>query len=269
LQAIFALKFLQLPARAPFYARSVLLLLVLNLLALTLPSAGGLSHVLFLALLGACGAAAWSAAASGQEDARFYALGYAGAFAGATASGISQSLALGSWPEYCFQFGVAWQGALLALALASRYAKIDPLTGAKSRLAFEERLHTAWHAAARQKSGLAVIMVAVGGLKDYDGRLGRIAGDAVLRDVAGACVSACGDRLDLFARYGDEAFAAIVRHVSRDQADKIALGLRELVARDCPLTVGVGVASNENAISAEALAQQAARRSARAAIARA
>jgi diguanylate cyclase (GGDEF)-like protein len=274
-EATFAWRFLQLGSRAPVYARGVQALLTLNLLALSVAYLHAhepytqLAHVLFLALLALCGAAAWRTASAGHIDARFYLAGFAGAFMGATGSGITQSLALGNWPEYVFQFGVSWQGALLALALASRYAKIDVLTGAKSRSAFEEHLGVAWRAAQARGTGLAVIMIAVGGLKKYDERFGRISGDAMLRDIANSCVKACGDRLDLFARYGDEAFAAIVRHVSRAEANAIGVSLRDMVAPDFPLAVGVGVSSKENAISAEALAQQAARRSARDAIARA
>jgi diguanylate cyclase (GGDEF)-like protein len=273
-EATFAWRFLQLGSRAPVHARGVQVLLTLNLLALSLAylHAGEpyaeLAHLLFLALIAQCAAAAWRTASAGHTDARFYVAAFAGVLIGATGSGITQSLGLGSWPEYLFQFGVSWQGALLALALATRYAKIDALTGAKSRSAFEEHLTAAWRSSQARGSGLAVIMIAVGGLKKYDERFGRIAGDAMLRDLANSCVKACGDRLDLFARYGDEAFAAIVRQVSRAQADAIAVSLRDMVAPDFPLTVGVGVASKENAISAEALAQQAARRSARDAIAR-
>ncbi len=273
-EAGFALTFLQLRTRAVRYANAIAIVLILNLLGLVLEVFTGarepyrtLEHLLFVALLAICGAAAWPS--TGLEEARFYVAGFAGAIVGAISSGVSQSLNLGSWAEYCFQFGVAWQGALVGLALANRYAKTDPLTGAKSRGAFEERLNAAWRAAERGSQGLSVVMVAVGGLKEYDARFGRIAGDALLRRVANACVTCCGDRLDLFARYGDEAFAAIVPRVTREHADTIAARLREDVAKDCPLTVGVGVASIENAISALALAQQAARRSARDVISRA
>jgi diguanylate cyclase (GGDEF)-like protein len=274
-QVMFVRSFLQLAARSPRYMRILWVLLGLNVAALVIPFLTAarepyiaIAHLLFLALLTACGLAAWGSATTGSEEARYYVLAFAGALAGAMASGAAQWMQLGHWPEYLFQFGVAWEGALLALALASRYAKVDPLTGAKSRHAFEERLASAWRFAAKQRSGLAVVIVAVGGLKDYDAQRGRIAGDLLLRKIANLCIAACGDRLDLFARYGDEAFAAIVPNVTRAQADAIGIELRERVARESPLVVGVGVSSIENAISAKALVQQAARRSARDAISR-
>lgn len=269
-QVTFARSFLQLQSRSPAYMRLLWVLLALNVAALIFPFVGlaaepyqTAAHLLFLALLAACGLAAWESASTGLDEARFYVVAFAGALAGALASGAAQWVHLQNWAEYFFQFGLAWEGALLALALASRYAKVDPLTGAKSRHAFEERLTAAWRFAAKQRAGLAVVIVAIGGLKDYDARQGRIAGDALLRKIATLSLACCGDRVDLFARYGDEAFAAIIPNVTRAQADAIGIELRERVARESPLTVGVGVASIENAISAKALVQQAARRSAR------
>jgi diguanylate cyclase (GGDEF)-like protein len=274
-QVAFVRAFLQLQTRSPKYMRALWVLLAVNIagLALAFITAGAepyrtIDHVLFLLLLGACGLAAWESASTGLDEARYYVVAFAGALAGAIASGAAEWMGSNVWAEYCFQFGLAWEGALLALAIASRYAKVDPLTGAKSRHAFEERLAVAWQFAAKTRSGLAVVIVAINGLRDYDARHGRIAGDALLRKIGALCLSCCGDRVDLFARYGDEAFAAIVPNVSRAQGDAIGAELRERVARESPLVVGVGVSSIENAISAKALVQQAARRSARDAISR-
>lgn len=273
-EVAFVRAFLQLHTRSPRYMRALWVLLGINIAALAIgfitpgEPYRSIDHLLFLALLAACGLAAWSSASTGLDEARFYVLAFAGALAGALASGAAQWMGANAWAEYFFQFGVAWEGALLALALSSRYAKVDPLTGAKSRHAFEERLSAAWRFAVKQRSGLAVIIVAINGLKEYDARHGRIAGDTLLRKVANVCWACCGDRVDLFARYGDEAFAAIIPNVTRAQADALGFELRDRVARESPLIVGVGVASIENAISAKALVQQAARRSARDAIGR-
>lgn len=272
-QVAFVRAFQQLHARSPRYMRLLWVLLALNLAGLLIPfftqqAYVAIEHLLFLALLIACGFAAWQSAAAGMEEAQFYVAAFAGAFAGAFASGVAESLQLGDWGEYFFQFGVAWEGALLALALASRYAKTDPLTGAKSRDAFEARLAAAWQSAVKQHSGLALVMVAVGGLKEYDARMGRIAGDALLRKIATLCAASFGDHLDLFARYGDEAFAAIMPNVTRSQADAIANDLREHLARESPIVAGVGVSSIEDETSAQALVQRAARRSAIDAISR-
>lgn len=269
-QVVFVRSFLQLHARAPRLMQALWVLLALNVAALAFPFVTTanepyrtIEHLLYALLLVTCAFAARESAPTGLDEARYYLIAFAGALTGAFASGIAQWMQFGSWPEYFFQFGIAWEGALLALALASRYAKVDPLTGAKSRHAFEERLASAWKIAVKQRSGLAVIIVAIGGLKEYEIKHGRIAGEALLRRIAALCLAGCGDRADLFARYGDEAFAAIVPNATRAQADAIAAELRERLARESPLAVGAGVASIENAISAKALVQQAARRSAR------
>lgn len=274
-EVTFVRAFLQLQTRSPQYMRLLWILLAVNIAGLAFPfiTAGQepyrtIDHALFLILLGACGLAAWQSASTGLDEARYYVVAFGGALAGSIASGAAQWTGLDNWAEYFFQFGVAWQGALLGLALASRYAKVDPLTGAKSRHAFEERLTAAWQYASKNHSGLALVIVAIGGLKEYDAQHGRIAGDSLLRRVANLCLACCGDRVDLFARYGDEAFAAIIPNVTRAQADAIGMDLRERVARDVPLIVGVGISSIENAVSAKALVQQAARRSARDAISR-
>jgi diguanylate cyclase (GGDEF)-like protein len=272
----FAWTFLRVRVRLRPYATALGSVLLLNIVALFLEYADpdnvvyiATGHLLFLALLGLAAAAAWESLSQGARDARYFFNGFVGAFAGALVAAVLQQMQLGAWPEYAFQFGVAWQGALLAAALASRYTQMDPLTGAKSREAFEERLRATWAVAEKRRSGLAVVTIAIDGLRDYDARYGRIAGDAALRELAQECVAACGDRLDLFARYGDEALAAIVTRVSRAEADEIARRLElALGAKTRPLSVGIGVASKENAISAEALQQQAARRSARDAIRR-
>ena len=269
-QVAFVRSFLQLHTRAPRFMQTLWVLLALNLAALAFPffttanePYRTIEHVLYVLLLVTCGLAARESASAGLDEARYYIIGFSGALAGAIAGAAAQWLQLGNWPEYFFQFGIAWEGALLALALASRYAKVDPLTGAKSRHAFEERLASAWKFAVKQRSGLAIVIVAIGGLKEYDVKQGRIAGDALLRKIAAVCLACCGDRADLFARYGDESFAAVIPNVTRAQADAIGNELRERVARESPLVVGVGIASIENAISAKALVQQAARRSAR------
>lgn len=205
----------------------------------------------------------------GQEDARYYLYAYGGLFVTALAGALSDLAHLRAWPIYFFQIGVLWQAALLTVALASRYFKLDPLTGVKSRRAFDEGLIRAWRAASSQRTGLAVITVAIHGLREYEARQGRMAGDTMMRRVATHCAACCRDRADVIARYGDEAFAAIVPRVSRAEADAIAQKIRETVEEACQITIGVGVGSIDEAHSAKGLIQRAARRSARDAIGRA
>lgn len=275
-QAGFARSFLRLAA-APTRTTLVMnVVLGLNLAALAVAMRWGpagpyqlLDHVLFVLLLAVCGAAGLPLAREGDESARFYVAGFAGAVLAMIGSAAADALHLRGWPEYLFQLGIAWEGALLALALAAGYTKLDPLTGAKSRGAFDQRLAGAWRSAKRRGEGLALILIAADGVRAYESKAGRVATDAVLRRIAHLCASCCRDRVDLFGRYGDEAFAAIIPGATRAQADEIAERMRAVVSADCRLPIGVGVSSIENASSAEALVQQAARRGARDAIMRA
>ena len=248
-QAIFAWAFLRIAVRFPAYARAIAALLALNLLALGLdrllgpsPLHRSIDHLLFLALLGTCAGAALSGTSVGQEDARYFLMAYGGMLACAAGGAICDFLNVPQWPVYCFQAGALWQAGLLTLALASRYFKLDPLTGVKSRRAFDEGLLRSYRGALRQRSGLAVIVVSIHALKEYEARLGRMAGDTMMRRVANLCSACCRDRADVFARYGDEAFAAIVPRVSKEAAEAIAQRMRESVEESCSITVGIGVA---------------------------
>jgi diguanylate cyclase (GGDEF)-like protein len=273
-QAAFAWTFLPLKAQMPRLSMALSIVLALNLAALgaqlgTAPAGPYqmLDHALFFTLLAVCGAAGVRGAATGGEAARFYTAGFFGAALGIALSALAQLASWGNWPEYFFQLGVAWQGLMLALALAAGYAKLDPLTGVKSRRAFDERLTSAWRHARKHGKGLALILVAAAGVAEFEAKNGRVATDQALRRIAHLCSGCCRDRADLVARYGDQAFAAIVPGVSRAQANEIAARIRTTIAVQCLLPVGVGVSSIENAVSAEALLQQAARRGARDAIA--
>lgn len=274
-QVAFARSYLRVGASPGGISTILTLALSANMAALAVSMQWGtggppqfIDHILFVLLLAVCGFAGLAQARGGDEGARFYVIAFTGAALAMVASAAADALHAGAWPEYLFQLGVAWEGALLALALANGYAKVDPLTGVKSRGAFDQRLAAAWTRAKAENAGLAVIIVAAGGVRDYQDRHGRVAADGVLRRIAQLCSGCCRDLADLFARYGDEAFAAIIPGVTREQADEIALRMRETVAQDCLLPVGVGVSSIENAISPEALVQQAARRSARDTISR-
>lgn len=275
-EVIFAWTFLRLPVRFPAYAKAAAGLLALNVAAAGLdrvfgPSAlhRSIDHALFLGLIGTCAAAAWDGASAGQEDARYYFTAYAGLFAAALGVAIADLAGATHFSVYFFQAGVLWQAGLLTIALGSRYFKLDPLTGVKSRRAFDEGLFRAYRSALKNHSGLAVIVVAIHALKDYEAQKGRMAGDSMLRRVAGLCATCCRDRADVFARYGDEAFAAIIPRVSKAEADAIAQKMREMVEESCQITIGVGVGSIDEAKSAKGIIQRAARRSARDAIGRA
>ncbi len=135
-QAAAALAFFAAWPVAPSYRRTVYAVLGLNLLMLAaqaaLPADVPLQmagHGLFLGLLLVCGACGRKQAKEGNESARFYVAGYAAAALGIVLSTLAHVLGWGNWPEYFFQIGITWQGALLALGLAGNYAKPRPAHG--------------------------------------------------------------------------------------------------------------------------------------------
>lgn len=264
-EAAFAFAFLQLRRQLPTFASAVSALAAIGVLMLVAqyalgaaPALRAAGHLIFFAMLAACAAAAYHQMRGGHEDARYFVYGFCAALAGVTLSTLADYRNWGHWAEYFFQFGVALQGALLALSLAARYAKLDPLTGVKSRRAFEERLPAAWRNAREDGTGLAVIFIAIDGFKAYDAKHGRIAGDALLRRISHLCSGCCRDRADLFARYGDEEFAAIIPRVSQEQADAIASRMCAIVAESTLITIRARAASIERgADSAPALLRDA------------
>ncbi len=218
------------------------------------------------AFLGAQTGFAWAVRYAPVSDRRVFWLGYAAAGVLSVAALAAVLLHAGAIARALFECGVLVQAACLAFGLALRYAELDPLTGVKSRRIFDRQLVASWKRAKREGSGLAVLLISADGVRRYEAERGRLAADALLRRVASLCRGCCPGRADLFARYGDESFAAIVPRVTRAQADEIGAHMRQVVSEGCLLPIGVGVSSIENAISHEALLQQAARRSAREAI---
>lgn len=220
------------------------------------------------AFLAAQAAFAWTVLRNPASDRRLFWAGYASSCV-FTATALAARLSHPDLARTLFETGVLAQAALLAFGISLRYAQLDPLTGVKSRAIFDRRLASSWRRARRDAHGLAVILVAAEGIRRYERQYGRLAADTMLRQIASLCMGCCRSRADVLARYGDESFAAIVPRVSRAQADEIAERMFATVSQGCTLPIGIGVSSIENAVSSEALLQQAARRSARHAIANA
>lgn len=217
-----------------------------------------LGHAAFIALLAACAAVAFEDVPNQQEDRVFFFAAYAGAGLAALLSSAADAFAQGTWAQYLFQFGLAWQASFLALALGNRYVKLDPLTGVKSRREFDERLPRAWRAAIAEKRGLAVVFVSIDDFDGYNAKHGRIAADGLLRRVAHLCGGCCAQPGDVFSRYGDAEFAAIVPRVTQEEAQALALRMTQLVEQVCDVRIHARVASlDAGARSATALLNQA------------
>ena len=85
----------------------------------------------------------------------------------------------------------------------------DPLTSLRNRLRLREELETLDGRADRDGSGYAVILADVDRFKTYNDSQGHQAGDAVLREVAGALLESCR-RGDTAYRYGGEELVTLI-----------------------------------------------------------
>lgn len=91
-----------------------------------------------------------------------------------------------------------------------RLASVDGLTQVANRRCFDDRLDEEWQRFAKEQAPLSLILCDVDCFKLYNDTHGHLAGDDVLRQVAGAIVRAVNRSTDLVARYGGEEFAVIL-----------------------------------------------------------
>ena len=127
-----------------------------------------------------------------------------------------------------------------ALERSLHQANTDPLTGLANRRGLEERLPTLLHRAERHGGLVGLLMVDIDHFKAINDSYGHQIGDEVLRDVARAMRS-CVRGEDLLVRIGGEEMMVLA---SMPAQHLVRLGerIRESVARDCAVTVSVGVA---------------------------
>jgi diguanylate cyclase (GGDEF)-like protein len=141
----------------------------------------------------------------------------------------------------------------------------DPLTGLASARRFSDRLAVAIIHAQRYEQKLAVIQLDIDHFGEINERLGRSAGDDVLKSIALALESTLRQG-DTIARFGDDAFTILLTGLKRDEdttviAEKLRLALRSPVSiggHDLHITASLGVALfPEDGPSVETLLQSA------------
>lgn len=138
-------------------------------------------------------------------------------------------------------------------------ARKDSLTGLWNRRTLETELHAELRRAAEWGTSLAVVMLDLDGFKAVNDRLGHLAGDRLLQDVAKALRQTVRAQ-DMVCRYGGDEFAVILPGTSALQAarvaERICTALADLSPPGAPCRVGAscGVASfPEHAATQEAL----------------
>jgi len=111
-----------------------------------------------------------------------------------------------------------------------RTATTDALTGVSNRRQFDVSLEREWLRAQRSREPVSLLMIDVDHFKLYNDLYGHPQGDACLRCVTQALLSACKRPADLVARYGGEEFMILLPQTPRHGAQFMAQHVLDAVA---------------------------------------
>ncbi len=122
-------------------------------------------------------------------------------------------------------------GAALRRARMERELRVatthDSLTAAPNRALFFDRLEHAMAVAERESRLIAILAIDIDNFKALNGRLGSVAGDAVLIE-ARKRIAAILRRSDTVARIGDDEFALVIENVAcMSYIEMVALRVRD------------------------------------------
>lgn len=165
------------------------------------------------------------------------------------------------------------QQQLVALNIElQRISNIDGLTGLSNRRLLDEYLLTEWRRATREQTSIAIVMIDVDEFKKYNDTQGHLAGDEVLRKVAGILTQSIDRPSDLAARFGGEEFILVLPNTNSEGAQFVAEKIRtsleglkinhQSATSSSYVTISAGVASvipdkNDTSSSLIALADEA------------
>jgi diguanylate cyclase (GGDEF)-like protein len=122
-----------------------------------------------------------------------------------------------------------------ALANARRYAEaraladLDALTGLHNRRYFHETLAREVGRSHRYRRSLSLVVLDLDEFKAVNDRIGHLAGDAALAEVA-ARIRATARAADVACRIGGDEFALILPEASRAEAEQLAVRLDRCIA---------------------------------------
>jgi diguanylate cyclase (GGDEF)-like protein len=149
--------------------------------------------------------------------------------------------------------------------LAEELATIDSLTGILNRRRFFALATPLMAPTDATDPSLALLLLDIDHFKSINDREGHAAGDIVLKTVA----ECCSERLPsdaLFARLGGEEFVVLLRNATRNEAFRVAEGIRRgietlsvpIAGRSLSATVSIGVSrSGDGAASLDGLLEMA------------
>ncbi|WP_334174467.1 diguanylate cyclase [Pseudoxanthobacter sp.] len=133
-----------------------------------------------------------------------------------------------------------------------RLTNVDGLTGLSNRRYFSQYIEAEWRRSIRTGDSMAVLMIDVDFFKLYNDNCGHLAGDDVLKRIAGVIQENCRRSSDLGARFGGEEFVMVLAATALDGAAVVADRVRARVAAlrmphpatpGGVITVSIGVAA--------------------------
>jgi two-component system cell cycle response regulator len=114
--------------------------------------------------------------------------------------------------------------------LLKREATRDPLTRLANRRVLLERMEQQIAHAERHNEGFSVVFLDVDQLKAINDTHGHLAGDALLREVAGALIEAVRGE-DLVARFGGDEFVVLLPATQANPAEVVGHRITEAIRR--------------------------------------
>ena len=164
--------------------------------------------------------------------------------------------ARGAPSQWLVTMGTCAAGGLLVGSLVTRLRAVagtDVLTGLANRRSWEVTLERELARAWRQHLPVTVAVIDLDGFKEYNDRLGHIAGDRLLKELSAAWADVIRDE-DMLARQGGDEFGLVFPDCDQEQAGLI---LGRLRAKTPSVTFSCGVATWDGSEEAVALLQRA------------
>lgn len=118
---------------------------------------------------------------------------------------------------------------LLANSQLERISRLDGLTEIANRRAFDQALAQEWNRCQREEKRLALILLDVDLFKNYNDKLGHLAGDQCLKQIANEIESTGRRPGDLTARYGGEEFVVLLPNTDSTHAHLVAKKIQQQI----------------------------------------
>lgn len=141
-----------------------------------------------------------------------------------------------------------------------KMATTDKLTGLANRQAFDLLLSQAIREQGRTQAPLLAILIDIDNFKPINDRLGHLAGDSVIRQVA-ATIRKTLRKADIVCRWGGEEFLVVVKDIPEAEGRQLAEKIRSAVesgpfhhkGETIAVTVSLGVAAHGQGETADQL----------------